>query len=163
MRVWIKRLYWKRNFIQLLIQQGRLYKVLNKKYPGTFSKHFIQKWLDGVDSYSVQKQARHRFKTLQIRVNSIDAQFEADLFFVGSLAKENDNINYLLFVLDVFIFGFWWIEPLQDKTARSVLNGLKKVILKRKPVRLRVDKSSEFVNRWVKQYLKEQNICLFTT
>ena len=141
---------------------GRLYKVLNKKYPGTFSQHFIQKWLDGVDSYSVQKQARHRFKTLQVRVNSIDAQFEADLSYVGNLAKENDNINYLLFVIDVFS-RFLWIEPLQNKTAKSVLNGLKKVISKKKPVRLRVDKGSEFVNRWVKQYLKEQNIRLFTT
>ena len=36
---------------------ARLYKVLNKKYPGTFSRHFIKKWLEGVDSYSVQKQA----------------------------------------------------------------------------------------------------------
>ena len=66
---------------------GRLYKVLNKRYPGTFSKHFIQKWLDGVDSYSVQKQARHRFKTHQVRVNSIDAQFEADLSYVGNFGQ----------------------------------------------------------------------------
>ena len=81
---------------------------------------------------------------------------------MGNLAKENDNITYLLFVIDVFS-RFLWIEPLQNKTAKSVLNGLKKVISKRKPVRLRVDKGSEFVNRWVKQYLKEQNIRLFTT
>ena len=140
----------------------RLYKVLDKKYPGTFSKYFIQKWLDGVDSYSVQKQVRHKFKTLQVRVNSIDAQFEADLSYVGNLAKENDGVNYLLFVIDVFS-RFLWIEPLKDKTAKSVLNGLTTVISKRKPVRIRVDKGSEFVNRWVKQYLKSENIRLFTT
>ena len=29
---------------------GPLYKVLSKKYPGTFLKHFTQKLLDGVDS-----------------------------------------------------------------------------------------------------------------
>lgn len=140
----------------------RLYKVLKKKYPGKFSKYFIQKWLDGIDSYSVQKQARHKFKTLQVRVNSIDAQFEADLSYVGNLAKENDKIKYLLFVIDVFS-RYLWIEPLIDKTAKSVLNGLKRVFSKRKPVRLRVDKGSEFVNRWVKQYLKDNNIRLFTT
>ena len=77
----------------------RVYKVLQKKYPGTFSKRFIQKWLDGIDSYSVQKQARHKFKTLEVRVNSINAQFEADLAYVGNIAKENENINYLLFVI----------------------------------------------------------------
>ena len=52
---------------------------------------------------------------------------------MGNLAKENDNINYLLFVIDVFS-QFLWIEQLQDKTAKSVLNALKKVISKRKPV-----------------------------
>ena len=80
---------------------------------------------------------------------------------MGNLAKENDNINNLLFVIDVFS-RFLWIEPVQNKTAKTVLNGLKRVISKRKPVRLWVDKGSEFVNRWVKQYLKEQNIRLFT-
>ena len=140
----------------------RLYKILKKKYPGIFSKYFIQKWLDGIDSYSVQKQARHKFKTLQVRVNSIDAQFEADLAYVGNLSKENDGINYLLCVIDVFS-RYLWIEPLKDKTAKSVLRGLKKIISKRKPVRLRVDKGSEFVNKWIKQYTKDQNIRLFTT
>ena len=115
-----------------------------------------------MDSYSVQKQARHKFRTRQVRVNSIDAQFEADLSYVCNLAKENDNIRYLLFVIDVFS-RYLRIEPLKDKTAKSVLSGLKRIILKRKPVRLRVDKGSEFVNRWVKQYLKDQNIRLFTT
>lgn len=95
-------------------------------------------------------------------MNSIDAQFEADLSYVGNLAKENDNIQYLLFVIDVFS-RFLWIEPLKDKTAKSVLSGIKRIILKRKPVRLRVGKGSEFVNRWVKQYLKDQNIRLMTT
>ena len=141
---------------------GRLYKVLNKKYPGVFSKYFIQKWLDGIDSYSIQKQARHRFPTLQVRVNSINAQFEADLSYVGNLAKENDNVTYLLFVIDIFS-RYLWVRPLKNKTAKSVLDGLKTIISKRKPVRLRVDKGSEFLNRWVKQYLKEQNVRLFTT
>ena len=140
----------------------RVYKVLQKKYPGTFSKRFIQKWLDGIDSYSVQKQARHKFKTLEVRVNSINAQFEADLAYVGNIAKENDNINYLLFVIDVFS-RYLWVHPLVDKTAKSVLRGLKTIISKRKPVRLRVDKGSEFLNRLVKQYLKDQDIRLFTT
>ena len=140
----------------------KLYKVLQKKYPGKFSATYIQKWLNGVDAYSVQKQARHKFKTAQVRVTSIDSQFEADLTYVGNIAKENDNIKYLLFVLDVFS-RYLWVLPLVDKTAKSVLIALKKVFAERKPVRLRVDKGSEFLNRSVKQYMKENDVYMFFT
>ena len=158
----LEKYYYKASNPAAFSSPRRLYKVLKKKYPGKFSIHYIQKWLDGIDSYSVQKQARHKFKTLQVRVNSIDAQFEADLSYVGNLAKENDNIHYLLFVLDLFS-RFLWVVGLKDKTAKSVLSGLKSIFSKRKPVRLRVDKGAEFVNRRVKQYLKDNDIRLFTT
>ena len=140
----------------------KLYKVLQKKYPGKFSKTYIQKWLNGVDAYSVQKQVRHKFKTAQVRVTSIDSQFEADLSFVGNIAKENDGIQYLLFILDVFSRHLW-VLPLKDKTAKSVLTGLKKVFSERKPIRLRVDKGSEFLNRSVKQFMKDNNVRMFFT
>ena len=34
----------------------KLHKVLEKIYPGLFSQYYIQKWLNGIDAYSVQKQ-----------------------------------------------------------------------------------------------------------
>lgn len=140
----------------------KLYTVLQKKYPGKFSKAYLQKWLNGIDPYSIQKQVRRKFKTAQVRVTSIDSQFEADLSYVGNIAKENDNIQYLLFVIDVFS-RFLWIEPLKDKKAKSVLYALKKVFAERKPVRLRVDKGSEFIDRNVKRYMRDNKIYMFTT
>ena len=32
------------------------YRVLQKKYPGNFSKPYLRKWFNGIDAYSVQKQ-----------------------------------------------------------------------------------------------------------
>lgn len=140
----------------------KLYRVLERKYPGKFSKTYLQKWLNGVDAYSVQKQARHKFKTAQVRVTSIDSQFDADLSYVGNIAKENDHIHYLLFVIDIFS-RYLWVRPLKDKTAKSVLAALKEVFGERKPIRLRVDKESEFVNRSVKQFMKDSDVYMFTT
>ena len=140
----------------------KVYRVLKKKYPGQFSRYFIQKWLDGIDAYSVQKQVRQKFKTPKVRVTSIDSQFDADLSDVNNIAKDNDGIRYLLFVIDIFS-SFLWVKPLKNKTAKSVLEALKEVLKKRKLVRLRVDKGSEFVNRWVKKYLKDNDIYLFVT
>lgn len=140
----------------------KVYRVLKKRYPGQFSRYFIQKWLDGIDAYSVQKQVRQKFKTPKVRVTSIDSQFDADISDVSNIAKENDGIRYLLFVMDIFS-RFLWVKPLKDKTAKSVLEGLKEVFKERKPIRLRVDKGSEFVNRWVKKYLKDNDVYLFVT
>ena len=127
----------------------KVHRALEKKYPGKFSRYYIQKWLNGIDSYSVQKQVKRKFRTPQVRVTAIDSQFDADLSYVGNLAKENDNIQYLLFIIDIFS-RFLWVKPLKDKTAKSVLNALKEVFKERKPVRLRVDKGSKFVSKWVK-------------
>lgn len=140
----------------------KVYRVLRKRYPGQFSRYFIQKWLDSIDAYSVQKQVRQKFKTPKVRVTSIDSQFDADLSDVSNIAKENDGIRYLLFVIDIFS-RFLWVKPLKNKTAKSVLAGLKEVFKKRKPIRLRVDKGSEFVNRWVRKYLEDIGVYLFVT
>ena len=109
-----------------------------------------------------QKQLLQKFKTPKVRVTSIDSQFDADLSDVNNIAKDNDGIRYLLFVIDIFS-RFLWVKPLKNKTAKSVLDALKEVLKKRKPVRMRVDKGSEFVNRWVKKYLKDNDIYLFVT
>ena len=81
---------------------------------------------------------------------------------LGTLPRKMINIQYLLFVIDVFS-RFLWIEPLKDKKAKSVLNALKRVFAKRKPVRLRVDKNSEFIDRNVKRYMRDNEIYMFTT
>lgn len=69
-----------------------LYAILNKKYPGLFTKQFIRQWLDKQTSYATSKQVRRKFRMAQVRVSSIDEQFDADLMSVGNLSKENDGI-----------------------------------------------------------------------
>ncbi len=76
--------------------------ALNTKYPGEFSLTFIRQWLNDQDSYSLQKQVRHRFRTAKVRVSYIGEQFDIDLLSMQNLAKENDGFQYLLFAIDVF-------------------------------------------------------------
>ena len=140
----------------------KLYRVLQKRYPNRFSLTYIQKWLTGVDSYSVLKQVRRKFRTPNVRVTYIDEQFDADLTSVQNIAKENDGINYLLFVIDIFT-RYLWIVPLRDKTAQSVLKGLKKIFLERKPQKFRSDMGTEFDNKHVKKLMKDNDIYFFTT
>ena len=140
----------------------KLYKVLSKKYPGLFGLGYIKKWLNNQDSYSIQRQVRHRFKTPNVRVSGIDEQFQADLADVSNLSKDNSGTNYLLFVIDVFS-KYLWVLPLKDKTAKSVIEGMSIVFNERKPKKLQTDKGSEFVNRWFKKFMTENNVYFFTT
>lgn len=140
----------------------KLHRVLNKKYPNLFSLQYIKKWLNNQDSYSLQRQVRHRFKTPKVLVSGIDDQFEADLASVANLAKENNGIHYLLFVIDVFS-KYLWIKPLKNKTAKSVLDAMKNIFQERKPMKLRTDKGSEFVNQWFKKFMKDNHVYFFTS
>lgn len=140
----------------------KLYRVLSKKYPGRFSLYYIRKWLNNQDAYAIQRQVRHRFKTPNVRVSSIDEQFQADLADVSNLSKENSGTKYLLFVIDV-LSKYLWVKPLKDKTAKSVLNAMADVLKERKPQKLQTDKGSEFVNRWFKKFMKDNNIYFFTS
>ena len=44
-----------------------------------------------------------------------------------------------------------------------MLAGFKTVFAERKPIRFCLDKGSEFINRSVKQFMKESNVYMFTT
>ena len=94
-------------------------------------------------------------------VTSIDEQFDADLTSVENLKKYNDSVRFLLFVIDIFS-RYLWVKPLHDKTAKSVLNAIKAVFSERKCLKLRTDGGSEFKNRYVKKYLKDNGIYYFT-
>lgn len=64
----------------------KLNKVLNKEYHGQYSHHDIWKWLNDRDSYSIQSQVRHKFKTTNVRVSS-GQRVQPNAF--------NDGISYL--------------------------------------------------------------------
>ncbi|KAK3107407.1 hypothetical protein FSP39_013884 [Pinctada imbricata] len=81
-----------------------------------------------------------------------------DLMDVQNLAKENDGINYLLILIDVFT-KYLRVVPLQTKSARSVRDALKAVFESGlKCQKLRSDMGREFNNSLVKTYLKDEDI-----
>ena len=158
----IKEYYFKASNPAAYSGPQKLYRELNKKYPGRFSLRDIKVWLNNQDAYSLQKSVRHKFKTPNVRVSYINEQFEADLAYVGNLAKYNDGFQYLLFVIDV-LSKFLWVLPIKNKSAKTVLEAMKRILKDNVPMKLRTDKGSEFVNQWFKKFMKENNIYFFTT
>ena len=81
-----------------------------------------------------------------------------------SLSKYNKRFKYLLCAIDLFS-KYAWVIPIKDKKGTSIVNGFKKIISKgqRKPNKIWVDQGSEFYNQSFKDFLKINNIEMYST
>ena len=80
-----------------------------------------------------------------------------------SLSKYNKGIKYLLCAIDLFS-KYAWVVPIKDKKGTSIVNAFKKIISeKRKPNKIWVDQGSEFHNKSFKDFLKINNIKIYST
>ena len=80
-----------------------------------------------------------------------------------SLTKYNKGIKYLLCAIDLFS-KYAWVIPIKDKKGTSIVNAFQKIISKeRKPNKIWVDQGSEFYNKSFKDFLKINNIKMYST
>ena len=80
-----------------------------------------------------------------------------------SLSKYNKGIKYLLSAIDLFS-KYVWVFLLKDKRWITVVNAFQKIISKeRKPNKLSADQGGEFCNRFLKRFLKINNIEMYST
>ena len=88
----------------------------------------------------------------------------ADLADMQSLTKYNKGIKYLLCAIDLFS-KYAWVIPIKDKKGTSIVNAFKKILSdsNRKPNKIWVDQGSEFYNKSFKDFLKINNIEMYST
>ena len=87
-----------------------------------------------------------------------------DLADMQSLSKFSKGFKYLLCAFDLFI-KYAWVIPIKDKKGTSIVNAFKKIVSKgqRKPNKIWVDQGSEFYNQSFKDFLKINNIEMYST
>ena len=79
-----------------------------------------------------------------------------------SLSKYNKGIKYLLCAIDLFS-KYAWVVPIKDKKGTSIVNAFQKIISEgRKPNKIWVDQGSEFYNNSFKDFLKINNIEMYS-
>ena len=80
-----------------------------------------------------------------------------------SLSKYNKGIKYLFCAIDLFS-KYAWVVLIKDKKGTSIVNAFKKIISEgRKPNKIWVDQGSEFYNKSFKDFLKINNIEMYST
>lgn len=126
------------------------------------SKADVEDWLRTQDTYTLHRPARKKSKRNRIQVAGLDDQWEADLVDVQGIAKYNNNVRFLLTVIDT-LSKHAFVLPLKDKSAKSIVKAFEKIFKVRQPRKLRSDSGKEFLNKQFQQFLKAKKIIFFTS
>ena len=78
-----------------------------------------------------------------------------------AFAKDNDNVKYLLTVIDVFS-KYAWVLPLKSKTGSALTEAFSTILNDRHPAHLQIDKGTEFLNKSFQALLYENDIRFYT-
>ena len=80
---------------------------------------------------------------------------------MDSLSSKNNNLKYLLCVIDVFT-KYVWVKPLKGKT---VLNDFIQIVNESnpKPNKFWVDQGRQFYNKLMREWLGNNDILMYST
>ena len=78
-------------------------------------------------------------------------------------SRINKGIKYLLTRIDVFS-KYAWVIPMKSKEGKTSLLAFKKIFERshRKPEKIQCDAGKEFLNKYFKEFLKKNEISLYT-
>lgn len=152
-------------------------KYFDPKEPGsyagasTYHRHHPQMKLEKLAEilsayrgFTLHKPVRRRFPRNKTIVGGIDAQWDIDLSDMTKFADDNDNMKFLLCVIDVFSKKAW-ILPMKNKTPAEIIRAFEKLftLTARRPRTIRSDKGGEFKNKAFDKFVKKHKIKYFIT
>lgn len=129
-------------------------------YGGQVPLSTIKTILSGVEGYTLHKEYHEQPRNITYKYFK-RYQFQMDLVEISQYANQNNGTKYLLNCIDIFT-RFAFVRPLNDKSAKNVLDAFKSILneAKQKPFMIVMDKGTEFTNRQFKIFCDEQNIKL---
>lgn len=136
--------------------------ALYRAAQGKVTKKEIQKWLEGVDAYTLHRPARRKFPTNRVIVYFVDQQWQADLVDLKSLQKQNQGYRYILTCIDI-LSKYAWAIPLKKKRGEDIVTAFRTIFSTRKPNSLQTDQGKEFKNAKFQNFLKQKGVRFFTT
>ena len=121
----------------------------------------VVNWLKDQEVYSLHQGANKPKKRSRIVVEGIDSQWDIDLMDVGSLAKKNEGVKFLLTAIDLFS-KYLFVRALKSKKADVVKSALESIFKKGGKRKIcRFDQGKEFSNKAVEVLLKKMALNIF--
>jgi len=132
-----------------------VFRQVKKAFPKA-TRSQVKDILRGLDSYTMHRPVRHNFRKVKTIGESFRSHAWCDLLDVQKIASWNDDIRFLLVLVDGYS-RFLWVEPLLNKKPESVLKALKKIFVDFMPHHFVVDEGSEWKSV-VKTFLEENDV-----
>lgn len=133
-----------------------------KKY---MDKKEVERELNMLESYSLSKPARKKFKTRRVVVNWPGFQFGVDLINLQTYASENNGYSYI-FVMVCAFSKFLFTKAIKQKTGETLLRTFREFFRDKRLKNVKfihMDRGSEFVNKKVQDFLKSKGVKSFST
>ena len=137
----------------------KLLKAIRAEGKWDISLGKIKKWLSGQDTYTMHRPSRKKFTRNKVVVDAMDELWDMDLIDMSYVSKYNDGYLFILVIVDIFS-RYAWAVPIKSKKAVDVLRGLHLLFdsTERRPITIRSDKGSEFVNKTVARFFEDNSI-----
>ena len=136
-----------------------MYKFFNERSKKVLGSGVTNKQL----AEELHKPIIKNFKRRKVHSSFKDNIWRVDLADMSLISKFNKGIKYLLCVID-FFSRFAWVIGIKDKKGASIVKGFQSILKKsgRKPSKIWVDHGSEFYNKDFKEFLKENDIEMYS-
>ena len=123
------------------------------------TKGQASEYLEELEGYTLHREYKQPKRYNPYYVHNRRVQVQGDLIDIGQLARENNGVNFLLVLIDIFTKKLW-VYPLKDKRAINVKVALEAWIgsLDNTPEQLCTDQGLEFNNRLVQALLARHGI-----
>jgi len=122
-----------------------LYERLSKEFLNV-SRHQVEQRIKNIEIVQMTMPVNENRITKPIVSERCNQQWEIDLVDYSSISKNNDGITFLMCVVDTFS-KFAWIEPLKNKTSKSIAFTLQQILCREgAPQVISSDNGGEFVN-----------------
>lgn len=101
---------------------------------------------------------RRHYRRNKVVVDGIDDQWDADFMDMTKFEKENDGVQFVLLVIDIFS-KYVWMRPLKDKKGPTTAWSLEDILREgRQLTKLRIDKGQELRSKAFNNVLTDRNI-----
>ena len=158
---YLKRIYYDPKHPASFAGVEKLYRAVRKDGKFVLSRNKIRKWLVKQEDYAVHKEEKSKFRRRRVIAPFVDYQWDVDT--ADMRRYEDQKYKYFLLAVDI-MSKYVWTVPLRTKTAAEIVKAFQTIFKEgRKPTRIRSDKGSEYVNKDVRKYLKDEKIIHFVT
>lgn len=155
---YLERIYYDAGHPASFQGPAKLYQAVRNDGKRNITRKKINEWFQKQETYGLTRPARRKFERSHVVVEGIDAEWDCDLMDMAKLAPYNQGVRFVLLLIDIFS-RFVWVKTLKTKNGKEVAEAMRSVFaMGRKPRMARSDRGGEFVNRNVRELLREENI-----